>query len=126
SFFLQEVDHRWKERHVGARHDREADRIHVLLHRRRYDHLRSLVEAGVDDLEPLVTQRAGNDLRSAVVPVQARFRYQDADLAFGGGHRVEDNRTKPREKPYRGKLARVGAKPHLRCGSAWTVPAATA
>src|SRR6266702_2433876 len=44
------------------------------------DVLRRLPKAGGDDLHPRVPQRAGDDLRAAVVPIQAGFRDEHADL----------------------------------------------
>src|SRR6266568_3463510 len=53
----------------------------VLLRDRGFDDvLRRLPKAGVDDLHPRVPQRAGDDLRAAVVPIQAGFRDEHADL----------------------------------------------
>src|SRR5690606_40273162 len=49
-----------------------------LLHRRLGDLGRCLVETGVDDLVPGVTQRAGDHLRTAVVTVQAWLGDEDA------------------------------------------------
>ena len=73
--------------HVGAGEDREAHRVGVLLHDGRRDLLRRLVEAGVDDLHAGVAQAAGDDLRAAVVAVQARLGDDDADRAV---HRAAD------------------------------------
>ena len=67
---LQQLDDAREERHVRAGEDREADDVDVLLHRRARDHLRRLVEAGVDDLHAGITQRGGDDLRAAVVAVE--------------------------------------------------------
>jgi hypothetical protein len=74
---------------VGARQDRQADRVGILLDRRLDDLLRCLVQAGVDDLHARVAQRAGDDLRATIVPVEAGLRDDDPDLAragAGGGH----------------------------------------
>src|SRR5262245_37087038 len=58
------------ERHVGAAQDRQADDVDVLLERRVHDHLGRLAKARVDDLEALVAEAAGEDLRAAVVAVE--------------------------------------------------------
>ena len=68
------------ERHVGAGQDRQPDRVGVLLDHRLDDLLGRLVQAGVDHLHAGVAQRAGDDLRAAVVPVEAGLRDDDADL----------------------------------------------
>ena len=69
------------ERHVGAREDREAHRVGVLLDHCLGDLLRRLVEAGVDHLHACVPKRTGDDLRAAIVSVEARLGHDDADLA---------------------------------------------
>ena len=66
---------------MRARHDREADRVDRLLHRGRRDHLGRLVKAGVDDLVAGVGERAGDDLRAAIVAVEAGLGDEDAELA---------------------------------------------
>ena len=68
---------------MRAGEDAEADRVDVLLQRRLDDHLRRLMQAGVDDLEPGVAQRARDDLGAAVVPVESRFGDQDAQPPAG-------------------------------------------
>src|SRR6266571_8711995 len=47
--FLQELDDRREERHVGAAERRQADRVDVLLDRGLDDVLRRLPQARVDD-----------------------------------------------------------------------------
>ena len=74
------------ERHVRARQDRQADDVHVLLERCRDDHVGRLAEARVDDLEALVTQAAREDLRAAVVAVEARLGDQHLERSIG--HRL--------------------------------------
>ena len=69
------------ERHVRARQDREPDRVGVLLKHGLDDLLGRLVQTGVDHLHAGVAQRAGDDLRPAVVPVETRLRHDDSDLA---------------------------------------------
>ena len=73
---------------MGARQDRQADDVDVLLEGRGRDHLRRLAEARVDDLEALVAQAAGEDLRAAVVAVEAGLGDQDLDRAVGHGRIV--------------------------------------
>ena len=69
--FAQQLEHARKERHVRAAQDREADDVDVFLHRGGRDHLRRLVQPGVDDLHAGVAERGGDDLRAAVVAVEA-------------------------------------------------------
>ena len=78
---LQLVDDGGEERVVGAAHDREPDGVHVLLHGGGGDHLGRLVQAGVDDLEAGVAERAGDDLGAAVVAVEPGLGDEDAELA---------------------------------------------
>ena len=78
---LERVDHGGEQRHVRARHDREADRVDGLLHRGRRDHLRRLVQAGVDDLVAGVGERARDDLGAAIMAVEAGLGDEDAELA---------------------------------------------
>ena len=58
-----------EERHVGARVQRQPDRVGVLLDRGLRDLFRGLVQPRVDHLEPGIPERSGDDLRTAVVPV---------------------------------------------------------
>jgi hypothetical protein len=46
------------------------------------------VQAGVDHLHARVAQGARDDLRAAVVPVEAGLGDDDADLAAGHGREV--------------------------------------
>jgi hypothetical protein len=62
---------------VGAGEAREPDGVHVFLHRGAGDLLGGLVQAGIDDLHPGVPQGSGDDLDTAVVPVEARFGHED-------------------------------------------------
>ena len=84
-----------QERHVGARQDRQADDVDVLLERRGRDHLGCLAEAGVDDLEPLVAEAPREDLRAAIVAVEAGLGDQDLDRAVGHGPIVPRARPLP-------------------------------
>jgi hypothetical protein len=40
------------------------------------------MQAGVDHLHPRITQRTRNDLRTAIMTIQARLRDDDADLSL--------------------------------------------
>jgi len=62
------------ERHVRAGQDRDPDGVGVLLDRRLDDLLGSLMEAGVDHLHAGVSERAGDDLGPAIVPVETGLR----------------------------------------------------
>jgi hypothetical protein len=79
--FLEQLDNPREQGHVRAGQHGQADRVHVLLDRGGDDLLRGLVQAGVDDLDSGVAQRAGYHLRPPVVPVQAGLGDDDADLA---------------------------------------------
>ena len=68
---------------MRAGQDREADDVDVLLLGGIGDHLRRLAQAGVDHLEALVAQPAGEDLGAAIVAVEARLGDQDADGRIG-------------------------------------------
>ena len=59
-------------------------RVRVFLNRRLDDLLGRLVQPGVDDLHAGVAQRARDDLRAAVVPVEPWFRDDDSDLPRHG------------------------------------------
>ena len=59
---------------------REAHGVGVLLERGLGDHLGRLEQAGVDDLEAGVAQRAGDDLGPTVVPVEAGLGDHDPVL----------------------------------------------
>src|SRR3989442_13207208 len=58
---------------VGAGKDAEPDRVGVLLDRGGDDLLGPLVEPRVDHLEARIAQRPRDDLRPAVVTVEARL-----------------------------------------------------
>ena len=73
AFFLQQANDLGKERHMRAGEDAQADRVDVFLYRSFGDHLRSLVKAGVDDLEAAITQRACNDLGAPIMPIETGF-----------------------------------------------------
>ena len=52
--------------------DRQPDDVDVLLEGGRRDHLGRLAKTGVDDLEALVAQPAGEHLGATVVAIEAR------------------------------------------------------
>src|SRR5437867_5898995 len=76
----EQADDLGKQRHVGAAQGGQADRVDVLLDRGLDDVLGRLPKARVDHLHARVPQRPGDDLRPAVVSIEARLRDQDADL----------------------------------------------
>ena len=52
------------------------------------DHLGRLAKAGVDDLEPLVTEAARQHLRAAVVPVEPGLGDEHLERSVGHGRRL--------------------------------------
>ena len=56
--------------HMRTGQDAQPDRVDILLQRRFGDHLRRLMQAGVDDFDARVAQGTRNDLGAAIVPVQ--------------------------------------------------------
>jgi hypothetical protein len=58
-----------------------SDDVSVLLERGRDDLLRRLPQPRVDDFHAGVTQRAGDDLGAAVVPVETGFGDDDPEFA---------------------------------------------
>src|SRR5262245_378760 len=80
------------EGHVRPGEDRDHDRVGILLHRGHDDLFRRLVEAGVDNLHPRVSERPRDDLRSPVVAVETRF---GDDNAYFSGHSGECSREDP-------------------------------
>src|SRR5256886_7154484 len=88
---------------VRARQHGEADGVGVLLQRRLCHLLGRLVQAGVDDLEPGVTQRAGDHLRAPVVAVEAGLGDDDAVAPLHG--------VNPRIAPSRYFAARLDSDP---------------
>ena len=80
----QPVDHPGNQGEVGSGQQRESHGVGVLLDDRLNDLLGRLVEPGVDDLEAGITERPGDDLGTAVVPVEARFGHHHSIRAFHG------------------------------------------
>ena len=62
---------------MGARQQRQAHGVGVLLHHRLHHLLGGLVQPGVDDLEPGVAKGAGDDLRTSVVAVEPGLGHHD-------------------------------------------------
>jgi len=60
--FGEEILDACEQRHVGAAQHRQADNIHVLLNGGVGDHLRRLVQPGVDDFHAGVAARGGDDV----------------------------------------------------------------
>jgi hypothetical protein len=77
----EQLDDAGNERHVGAREDRKADRVGVLLDGGLGDLLGRLVQARVDHLHTGIAQSAGDDLRSAVVTVESGLGDHDPDFS---------------------------------------------
>src|SRR5262245_48479599 len=80
---VQQLEHALEEIVVRTRQDAQPDGVGVLLHRGGDHLLGRLVQAGVDDLEAGIAQRAGHDLGPAVVAIEARLGDDDADGAPG-------------------------------------------
>ena len=78
SALAQQLDHLGEQGQVRARQHRQPDRVGVLLDRGLDDLLRRLVQAGVDDLDAGVAQRAGHHLGAAVVAVEPGLGDDDA------------------------------------------------
>ena len=76
-----ELPHAGEERHVGAGEDREADDVHVLLDGGRRDHLGRLMQTGVHHFHAGVAERGGDDLRAAIMAVEAGLGDQHANRA---------------------------------------------
>ena len=74
----QFLDDRGEEGEVRAGEDAQADNVHVLLQRRRDNHLRRLADAGVNDLHPRVAQCPYNHFRAAIVTIEARLGDENA------------------------------------------------
>ena len=72
----------------------DAHHVHVLLGDGGGDGLRRLPEAGEHDLEPVVTENAGDDAQSPVVAVQADLGQKDPEgVAAGGSHQATERST---------------------------------
>ena len=69
----QRLDGAGRQGDVRAGQDRKPHQRNVFLQRDRHDVLDALPDAGVDHLETRVAQRAGDDLRAAVMAVETGF-----------------------------------------------------
>jgi hypothetical protein len=78
------VDDPWDERQVGAGEDGEPDGVGVLLERGLDDLLRRLVQPGIDHLHARVPERSCDDLRPAIVAVEAGLRDHDTESPLHG------------------------------------------
>jgi hypothetical protein len=78
----QLLHHPWEQREVGAGQQRETDAVGVLLQHGLGDLLRRLVQAGVDDLEAVVAQGAGDGFCATVVAIETGLRHDDAIRAL--------------------------------------------
>ncbi len=74
---VEERRHLAEVMHVGARQDRQADGVDILLYGSVHDHLRGLAQPGIDDLHTRVAQGTSDDLRTAIVPVETGLRDQN-------------------------------------------------
>jgi len=101
---LEQLEHPRELGHVGARQDRQPDRVGVLLDHGLDDLLGRLVQARVDDLEAGVAQGAGDHLRPAVVSVEPRFGHHDA---IGPLHRAPSVGRGPVRGARRGRGGRA-------------------
>ena len=63
---------------MSTREQRQADGIHVFLQGRLGDLFWCLVQTGVNDLETMVAQCAGDGFRPTVVPIQTWLGHDDA------------------------------------------------
>ena len=81
---LHFLDDTREELEVRAGEDAQTDDVDVFLEGRFRDHLRSLADAGVDDLAAAVAQCAGDDLGATVVAIEARLGDEDTDLGAVG------------------------------------------
>src|SRR5262249_2480199 len=79
-FLLHEFHDARAECHMRARENRDSDDVCILLERRIDDLFWSLTESRIDDFETRVTESTRDDFCAAVVPVQAGFGDNDADL----------------------------------------------
>ena len=73
SFFAQQLDDARAESVVSAAQDRHTDGVHVFLERGGRDHLGRLAQTGVDDFHAGVAEGGGDDLRTAIMPVETWF-----------------------------------------------------
>ena len=82
SAVLQLSDDAREEGEMRARQQREPDAIRILLEDGLGDLFGSLMQPGVDDLEPMVPESSGDGLGTAIMTVKARLRNDDSVGAF--------------------------------------------
>jgi hypothetical protein len=85
---LEQRHHAGHDGIVGAAQDGEANDLDVFLDGGVDDHLRSLSQAGVDDLHAGVAQATRNHFGSAVVAIEAGLGDQYADWSLERHRRV--------------------------------------
>src|SRR6185369_2378328 len=83
ALFLHQRKNAREQCHVRARKNGQAHAVDVFLDGGLGDHLRRLVETRIDDLEAGIAQRARDDLRAAVVAVEAGFCHQNSQNLVG-------------------------------------------
>src|SRR5688500_7163483 len=72
------------QRHVRAAQNGKADDVGVFLDGCGSDHLRRLMQAGVNDLHPGVPERGGDYFRASIVPVQSGLGDDDSYWSHTG------------------------------------------
>ncbi len=77
----QLIDDGRKKGVVRSAHDRQPDRIHVLLNGGIRNHFGGLMQPRIDNLQARVAQRPRNHLCATVVTVEPRLRNEDAGHA---------------------------------------------
>ena len=106
----EQLDHLGHEREVRTREQREAHGVGVFLDDCLDDLLRGLVQAGVDDLEALVAQGAGDDLGPSVMAIQAGLGNDDS---IGALHGSDDRPASEGEaQSSQGGLVDLASVPH--------------
>ena len=82
--FLAKQFHKLRtKRVVRSRKNRQADDVHVLLHRGGSNHLRGLPQAGIDHFHPGIAQRASNNFGAAVMAIKPGLGNQHANSFRG-------------------------------------------
>lgn len=76
---LQKLEDIGEQGHVGSGENTQSDAVDVFLNRRTHNHLRGLVESGIDDLHSGITQGAGDDLRSPIMAIEPGLGDENTD-----------------------------------------------
>jgi len=79
----EQLSHFSENGHVRAGKHRETHDVDVFLYRRFDDHLRCLMEAGINNLHSGVSQGPRDDYRASVVAVKAGLGDEHSYLLFG-------------------------------------------